>query len=213
MPQQTLWHIAFSAAATYHNRKVQQKAGAAVDTDTTHSNQVQDLEQTLAAAFAEAKRRYQERGFQRRVGFGKKPAIINVDLANAWTRPGNPFTCEHMDDLVMPSVQRLIEAGRQNNHLVVYVTTCYQNTDRDDPFTDMGLWHTKIPVEAVPQSSPELWAIDDRIAPQPNDPLVVKKTCKRFSWYLPCWLPKSRGYRHNSGHRGHGMRLCAPDCL
>ncbi len=36
--------------------------------------------------------------FQRRVGFGRRPALINVDLANAWTRPGNPFTCEKIDE-------------------------------------------------------------------------------------------------------------------
>jgi N-carbamoylsarcosine amidase len=46
------------------------------------------LEQTLEAAFAEATRRYQARGFQRRVGFGSKPALISVDLANALTAPG-----------------------------------------------------------------------------------------------------------------------------
>ena len=58
------------------------------------------LEAALEAAFAEATRRYQARGFQRRVGFGSKPALISVDLANAWTRPGNPFTCEHVDDQI-----------------------------------------------------------------------------------------------------------------
>ncbi|WP_246264069.1 hypothetical protein [Aromatoleum toluvorans] len=55
------------------------------------------LSETLEQAFAQATKLYQERGFQRRVGFGKKPALINVDLANAWTRPGNPFTCEKID--------------------------------------------------------------------------------------------------------------------
>ena len=36
------------------------------------------LEAALEAAFAEATRRYQARGFQRRVGFGSKPALISV---------------------------------------------------------------------------------------------------------------------------------------
>ena len=30
---------------------------------------------------------YQQRGFQRRVGFGRRPALVHIDLANAWTRP------------------------------------------------------------------------------------------------------------------------------
>jgi N-carbamoylsarcosine amidase len=46
------------------------------------------LQEALEAAFAEAPRIYGARGFQRRIGFGRKPALVNVDLANAWTRPG-----------------------------------------------------------------------------------------------------------------------------
>ena len=57
----------------------------------------------LEKAFAAASDLYQQRGFQRRIGFGKKPALVSVDLANAWTRPGNPFTCdqEKMDDEII----------------------------------------------------------------------------------------------------------------
>ncbi len=33
---------------------------------------------------------YRERGFQRRIGFGRRPALVHIDLANAWTRPTTP---------------------------------------------------------------------------------------------------------------------------
>ena len=49
---------------------------------------------------------YQTRGFQRRIGWGEKPALINIDLANAWTRENNAFTCEGMDT-VIPAVQQV----------------------------------------------------------------------------------------------------------
>lgn len=62
----------------------------------------QDLMEMLNRAFEESTKLYKERGFQRRIGFGKRPALINVDLANAWTRPGNPFTCEKIDDEIIP---------------------------------------------------------------------------------------------------------------
>jgi len=138
------------------------------------------LTEALEAAFEEATRRYHERGFQRRVGFGKKPALINVDLANAWTRPGNPFTCEHIDDRVIPAVQKLLAAFRKHGFPVVHVTTCYQVTDRNNPNTDMGLWHNKIPVEVVNESDTNLWAIDSRIAPIAGEQVLVKKRASAF---------------------------------
>lgn len=138
------------------------------------------LNEMLAQAFAEATELYQQRGFQRRVGFGKKPALVNVDLANAWTRPGNPFTCEHIDDQIIPGVQRLLAACRANGHPVIHVTTCYQVTDRKNPHTDMGLWHNKIPVDVVAQSDENLWAIDSRIAPIEGEQVLIKKRASSF---------------------------------
>ena len=118
---------------------------------------VKELDRMLEQAFEASRKVYQERGFQRRIGFGKKPALISVDLANAWTRPGNPFTCdmEAMDNEIIPGMQRLLEACRANGHPVIHITTAYEITDRDAPFTDMGLWHCKIPVEAVGLEDPE----------------------------------------------------------
>ncbi|SAK64467.1 isochorismatase family protein [Caballeronia ptereochthonis] len=147
------------------------------------------LNEMLAKAFAEATELYQQRGFQRRVGFGRKPALVNVDLANAWTRPGNPFTCEHIDDRIIPGVQRLLAACRENGHPVIHVTTCYQVTDRNNPYTDMGLWHNKIPVDVVAQSDENLWAIDSRIAPIEGEQVLIKKRASSFhGTYLAGYL-------------------------
>jgi N-carbamoylsarcosine amidase len=147
------------------------------------------LNEALEAAFAEATRRYRERGFQRRVGFGRKPALINVDLANAWTRPGNPFTCEHIDDRVIPAVQKLLAGFRKHGFPVVHVTTCYQVTDPNNPNTDMGLWHKKIPIEVVAESNKSLWDIDSRIAPIAGEQVLVKKRASAFhGTYLAGYL-------------------------
>jgi nicotinamidase-related amidase len=139
-----------------------------------------NLDQALEAAFAEATKLYQERGFQRRIGFGSKPALINVDLANAWTRPGNPFTCAKMDEQIIPAVQQLLISFRRYNLPVVHVTTCYQVTDRTNPNTDMGLWHEKIPMEVCAESNKDVWAIDSRIAPLPGEQLLIKKRASAF---------------------------------
>ena len=142
---------------------------------------IEDLDAILQQAFDESSRIYKERGFQRRIGFGKKPALIAVDLANAWTRPGNPFTCDGVDDRIIPSMQALLKACRDNGHPVVHTTTAYQITDRDNPHSDMGLWHHKIPVEAVDLKDEHLWAIDSRIAPIEGEWVMMKKRASCFS--------------------------------
>lgn len=142
----------------------------------------QDLMAMLTQAFDESTKLYQERGFQRRVGFGKKPALVSVDLANAWTRPGNPFTCdqEKMDNEIIPGMQRLLKAFRAAKLPVIHVTTAYEITDRNTPFTDMGLWHNKIPVDVVDLADKELWAIDSRIAPVEGEYTLLKKRASSF---------------------------------
>ena len=51
---------------------------------------------------------YQTRGWNQRSGFGTRPALLNIDLANAWTRPGYRFSCDDMDERIIPGVQRLL---------------------------------------------------------------------------------------------------------
>lgn len=140
------------------------------------------LDQMLQAAFDASTKLYQERGFQRRVGFGKRPALVSVDLANAWTRPGNPFTCdqEKMDNEIIPAMQKLLKAFRAQSLPVVHVTTAYQITDRNAPFTDMGLWHDKIPIDVVDIANKDLWAIDSRIEPIEGEYTLLKKRASAF---------------------------------
>lgn len=119
---------------------------------------------------------YRERGFQRRIGFGRRPALVHIDLANAWTRPGHAFSCDGMDTIV-PAVQRLNEAGREKGIPIVYTTTAYE--DVEGPNSDMGLWVHKIPVEHLKVGT-EAVEIDDRIAPRPGELVIVKKRASGF---------------------------------
>lgn len=141
-----------------------------------------ELDRLLSKAFDAATALYQKRGFQRRIGFGKRPALVSVDLANAWTRPGNPFTCDQdkMNNEIIPGMQKLLKACRANNIPVVHITTAYEITDVENPFTDMGLWHKKIPVDAVNIRNKDLWQIDSRIAPVEGEYTLLKKCASGF---------------------------------
>lgn len=130
----------------------------------------------LRDVFAEDARRYRELGFMRRVGFGKRPALVNIDLANAWTRPGHAFSCENMETII-PATQRLLVAARGKGIPIVYTTTAYDVTS--GPNSDMGLWNRKIPIEEL-QVGTEAVEIDDRVAPAENELVIVKKRASGF---------------------------------
>src|SRR5262245_54945262 len=135
-----------------------------------------EIREALEKIFSADSAVYQQRGFQRRVGFGARPAQIHIDLANAWTRPGNPFTCEGMETII-PGVQRLLAAGRAKGVPIVFTTTAYAVTDGPSP--DMGLWHHKIPVEVL-RLGTDAVAIDERIVPEPGEHVIVKKHASAF---------------------------------
>jgi N-carbamoylsarcosine amidase len=135
-----------------------------------------EIRQALEKVFSADSELYHGRGFMRRVGFGERPALVNIDLANAWTRPGNPFTCDGMDTII-PAVQRLLAAMRAKGLPVVYTTTAYAVTEGPNP--DMGLWHMKIPVEVLKLGSDAV-AIDERISPEPDEQVIVKKRASAF---------------------------------
>jgi nicotinamidase-related amidase len=135
-----------------------------------------EVQAALETIFAADTGIYRPRGFQRRVGFGQRPALIHIDLANAWTRPGHAFSCDGMD-VIIPAVQALNEAGRAKGIPIVYTTTAYAVTS--GPNTDMGLWHHKIPVELLRLGTPEV-AIDERIAPLADEHVIVKKRASAF---------------------------------
>jgi len=134
------------------------------------------LGEALDRIFAADSELYRGRGFMRRIGFGERPALVNIDLANAWTRPDNPFTCDGMDTII-PGVQRLLAAARAARIPVVYTTTAYAVTE--GPASDMGLWHHKIPVEVL-RLGTDAVQIDDRIAPEAGEHVIVKKFASAF---------------------------------
>src|SRR3546814_10309734 len=88
-----------------------------------------------------------------------------------------PYTTLFRSDVIIPGVQKLLNASRAKGIPVVYTTTAYNVTE--GPNSDMGLWHLKIPVEVLKIGS-EACAIDDRIAPLPDEQVIVKKRASAF---------------------------------
>lgn len=136
----------------------------------------QDIKAALDKVFAADTALYQNRGFQRRIGWGKKPALVNIDLANAWTREGNAFTCEGMDT-ILPATQEVLAAFRARGLPIVFTTTAYDIVEGEH--TDMGLWGKKIPAEVLRAGS-EAVEIDERLERRDDEMLIVKKQASAF---------------------------------
>ena len=145
----------------------------------------EEVKAALEVIFAADSEIYQSRGFQRRIGYGQRPALLNIDLANAWTRPGHAFSCNDMD-VIIPSVQALLEAARAKRVPIIYTSTAYNVTD--GPNSDMGLWHLKIPAEVLQLGKDDV-EIDARIAPEADEQVIVKKRASAFhGTYLAGYL-------------------------
>lgn len=136
----------------------------------------QEIKAALDKVFAADTALYQNRGFQRRIGWGKKPALVNIDLANAWTREGNAFTCEGMDT-ILPATQEVLAAFRARGLPVVFTTTAYDIVEGEH--TDMGLWGKKIPAEVLRAGS-EAVQIDERLERRDDEMIIVKKQASAF---------------------------------
>ena len=135
-----------------------------------------DIKAALHTLFATDTAFYQANGFQRRLGWGKKPALLNIDLANAWTRPGYPFTCVGMETII-PAVQEVLTAFRAKGLPIVFTTTAYDVVE--GPHTDMGLWGKKIPAEVL-RAGTDVVEIDSRLERRADELLIVKKQASGF---------------------------------
>lgn len=128
----------------------------------------------LEKAFAEASKIYKERGFARRMGYGKAPAITTVDMARAWMSDGHPFTCENNDE-VCANALKVLEAGRKAGVPIFHTTTGYTGEKQ----WDLCKWDEKIPMHSLDIDS-EWMEIDPKLKPQPEEPVIHKKYASNF---------------------------------
>jgi maleamate amidohydrolase len=72
---------------------------------------------------------------RRRFGFGRKPALVNVDLQNAYTRPAEFVTAYETDPRQIDYVNALARLFRANRCPVVWTYVAYLDSGED-----CGIW-------------------------------------------------------------------------
>ena len=111
---------------------------------------------------------YQDRGIGNRMGFGKRPAVVVIDLQLGFTDPTFPLG-GNLDNVV-ESCRELIKAAHAKNIPVIFTTTGYAKH-----LKDAGLWVKKIPSSRLLQLDSKWVEIDPRLGKVEDDILVVKK--------------------------------------
>ena len=128
---------------------------------------------------------YAEKGLGARVGWGKKPGLIIVDLAKAFTDPSTGVGANL--DTEVAAVKTLLDAFRANNFPVIFMTVAYRSD-----YSDAATFIKKVPALSVLVEGSEMVEIDERIAPLPSEPVVTKKFCLLYTSPSPRDLSTSR---------------------
>ena len=121
-------------------------------------------------------RYYTERGiFQPTFGFGKRPALIIIDMAYGWTDPAYATGSVRLDDAVA-GIQRLLPLCRSRDVPVIYTTSPFR-ADEEDPMLARQTGQYRVWDERACQ-------IDARLRPEPGDFVIHKENAFRFGHAL-----------------------------
>jgi nicotinamidase-related amidase len=117
---------------------------------------------------------YQERGLGRRQGAGTRPALVVVDLNKGFTDPASPLHCD--TDAAVEATSRLLECARESRCPVAFTTLQYD---------EAGQRVAKAFIDKVPSlltlAPGTPWPeIDERIAPLPGEPVLLKLFASAF---------------------------------
>jgi nicotinamidase-related amidase len=113
-------------------------------------------------------------GFHGRAGFGRRPALIVIDVNRGFTDEASPLVCDL--ESVVEAIQRLLNEMRAAGLPVVYTTVSYTEADKRtaEVFID------KVPALLTLEAGSRWVEIDPRIAPRDDEPVLNKLFASAF---------------------------------
>jgi maleamate amidohydrolase len=125
---------------------------------------------------------FAQRGFGLRIGFGDRPALIIIDMANAFT-DATAMLGSNLDNQIAATVP-ILEAAHARNVPVFFSTVRYD----DREMRDAGIWASKQKGLGTLTADTNGWEIDRRLDFRKTDTLLVKK-------YASCFFGTDLGSR------------------
>lgn len=129
--------------------------------------------ESVRAAMAEADAFYRSRGiFQGTFGFGKRPALVVIDMAYGWTDPAYAGGSARLDSAIA-ALQQLLPAARAKNLPVYYTTSVFHESPQLKSAADLSPGFRKWDRRAC--------EIDERVKMEPGETLLAKEHASAFA--------------------------------
>jgi maleamate amidohydrolase len=113
-------------------------------------------------------------GFHGRAGFGRRPALVVVDVNRGFTDPASPLVCEL--DAVVAAIRRLLDGFRAARLPVAFTTVAYDDAGRQAA----AVFIEKVPALLALEAGSGWVEIDPRIAPLEGEPVLTKLWASAF---------------------------------
>ena len=113
-------------------------------------------------------------GFHGTAGFGKRPALIVVDMSVGFTAPESPLHCDL--EPVVDAIERLLTTARAAGLPVVYTTVAYDDAGKETA----AVFIDKVPALLALEPGSRFVEIDPRLAPQPGEAVLTKLFASSF---------------------------------
>ncbi len=118
---------------------------------------------------------YERAGLGHRVGFGKSPAVLAIDMQIGFTAPEKCPLAGNLDEQVA-AINKLIAAARPKGVPVIFTVVGYEPTTQ----ADAGMWAQKAPSLRVLKIGSELVELDPRLKRAPGDLVITKQYASSF---------------------------------
>ncbi|MBM4764699.1 isochorismatase family protein [Bacillus sp. B15-48] len=113
-------------------------------------------------------------GFAHKIGMGKRPAIVAVDFANAFTNKNSPLGSDFTNEV--NASRQLLDVARTKNVPIFFTTVSYEKH-----YLDAGNFIKKVPALDILLEGTDWVDIDLRLGRNPDqEPLIIKKYASSF---------------------------------
>lgn len=123
----------------------------------------------------ELREQYRAAGFGGRVGWGERPAILVIDMAGAWTTPGEQLGSDLRG--VAEQIRRILDVARERGDVPIYFTTMAY----DPELKELGeIVRRKTPHTALMVRGSDRVQLIPELGRQPNEPFIEKPRASAF---------------------------------